>query len=207
MNKLTAEEQHILHDFSERLASSEKAIESFRASAEQQPSHLKILPTYMLSEMKSFETSFERAVPSVHESVAVSRLLVPTIKELSPSTFNVSLKGTSEGKKPSRPLSMHKRRISSRRSLASEQRPRSRESRTSVKRTPSKRISKRVVSTASAKQRSTTSSAKKAQVRFDNIPNLHFEVRKLTSILEEHMKKCPALLQDIKRKGGSRLLV
>mmetsp|Transcript_11084 Transcript_11084/g.21723 ORF Transcript_11084/g.21723 Transcript_11084/m.21723 type:complete len:219 (+) Transcript_11084:166-822(+) len=216
MIKLTAEEQQVLQDFSERLALSEKTIESYRASTEadlgsraDQPNHLKILPTYMLSETlsnKTLEKSFDKTSPSVNDSMIVrpSRLLVPTIKQLSSTCISDGYGPYQDP--PSHPAAKKLRRPSS----APKKRTSSKGSTASLKQTPtrpSRRGTNRTSSTASTKKmRRTPSSSKRPQLKFENIPNLRFEVRKLVTILRDHMKKCPALLQDIKRGGGSRLL-
>lgn len=212
MMRLSVEEQQVLQDFSERLALSEKAIESYRTSIDSdartfdQPNHLKILPTYMLSETLSattLEKSFENIPPSNSEAAGnrPSRLLVPTIKQLSSTVVNESYApykeiAVSVMKRPKRPASAPKRR-----------RTNSKGSINSVKNTPNRKSSaKRTSSTVTKPALRTPSRTKATGPALESLSSLRFEVRKLLPILRDHMKKCPALMQDIKRGGGSKLL-
>mmetsp|Transcript_34129 Transcript_34129/g.59556 ORF Transcript_34129/g.59556 Transcript_34129/m.59556 type:complete len:175 (+) Transcript_34129:1647-2171(+) len=58
-----------------------------------------------------------------------------------------------------------------------------------------------------SKKKSTgASSSISLKARLSKVPNLHLEIEKVLVLLSAHLSRCPALTQEYKKIGGSRLM-
>jgi hypothetical protein len=56
------------------------------------------------------------------------------------------------------------------------------------------------------KQAKAVRSSMTLKARLNKVPDLHLEIERLLTLLTSHLSRCPALTQELKTLGGSRLL-